>query len=204
MGLGTKIAAGSVVLGLIAAAGAALWFLAFNEEQLTQVLGPKEVPTPKDANQGQQTGAQGRAAPGGTAQPVWRVSCSGSQARLDCRAAQTLFVKKTGRPFLTVVVRAPSDTKKSVMLVRAPLGTYLPAGVSLQFAQGATQTLPFKGCNRSGCVAAYQATEAEIADLLNGEDLRVTIQNQRKQPITLRVPAADFPEAYARMRERAG
>jgi len=203
MGLGTKIAVGTGALGLIVAAGVAVWFLAFNGSLETPILSPKGSSAPKDANQGQ-PGAQGTATPGRTAQPIWRVSCSGSQLALECRAAQTLFVKKTGQPFLTVVVRVPSDTKKPSMLIRAPLQTYLPAGVSLQFAQGTAQTLPFRTCNRSGCVAAYELTETEIGSILNGADLRVTIQNQQKQPITLTVPAADFPEAYAKMRAHAG
>jgi len=199
MRLGAKIATATVLLVLIAS-GAALWFLVFNEKSLTQIVSPKEVLVPKDADQGQRAGAQGTAAPARAVQPVWRVNCSDGQAGLDCRAVQTIFIKKTGQRFLTVVVRMPPDTKKAVMLIQAPLRTYLPAGVALQFGQDAARTLPFQNCNRLGCVATYAVTEAEIAGMLNGADLTITIQTRQKRPITLTVPAGDFPEAYAKMK----
>jgi invasion protein IalB len=126
--------------------------------------------------------------------------CGDSQGGYDCRAGQTLFVKKTGQPFLTVVVRLAADGSRPEMLIRAPLRTYLPAGISLSFSEGSAQTLPFRNCNRSGCVAVFVLPEDAIASLSSGTDFKVSIRNPQQQPITLTVPAADFASAYAKMK----
>lgn len=200
MRLGTAIAAGAVLCGLIAA-GAALWFFAFNDGPLTQVQGPGGVPAPQGGDQSTQPDqGQTTAARGSAAQPPWSVNCTNSQAGLDCRAIKTLFIKKTGQRFLTVAVRVPPGTKKPVMWIRVPLGTYLPAGVALQFGRNEAKAIPFQNCNRLGCLAAYAVTEAEIAAMLQGADVTVSIQNLKQRPITLAVPAGGFAEAYAKIR----
>ena len=202
MRLGAKIALIAIPVVLVAA-GAALWFTTLKDVSLRHVLGPTEVLGPNDVGQPktvEQTPVQGTAPPRRAGPPVWRVNCSDSQAGLDCRAVQTIVVKQTGQPFLTVVVRVPPDTKKPVMLIQAPLGSYLPAGVILQFGQDPARAIPFHNCNRSGCVATYAVTEPEIGAMLNGANLAVAIQNRQRAPIKLTVQAADFPEVYARMK----
>jgi len=134
------------------------------------------------------------------AQPAWSVNCTTGQAGLDCRAFQTVFVKRTGQRFMTVAVRVPPETKTPNMLFGLPLGTYLPAGVSLQFGKEAAKTLPVQSCDRSGCVAEYAVTEAEIGAMLKGANLTVAVQNQQKQPVKLEVPVAGFAEAYAKIK----
>lgn len=134
------------------------------------------------------------------AEPTWAVNCSNTKAGLDCRVTQSVFLKRTRQRFLSVAVRVPPKTKTPMLLIQVPLGTYLPAGVSLQFGEDAAWTLPFQNCNRAGCVAEYAVTEAEIAAMQKGTDLTVTIQNLQKQPVKLTVPATGFAEAYAKIK----
>ena len=197
MRLGTTIVAGAVLCGLVAG-GAALWFWASGENPLTQILAQKEVLVPKD---GEQRAQPTQPAPTQTrpAQATWRVNCSSSQAGLDCRATQVLFVKTTGQRFLALAVRVLPGTKKPEMLVEVPLRTYLPAGVSLQFGQDAAKAVPIRSCNRSGCVATYAVTEAEIGAMQKATDLTVSIRDLQKRPITLTVPVEGFAEAYAKI-----
>ena len=70
---------------------------------------------------------------------------------------------------MSVAVRVPADTKKPIMVVQVPLGVYLPAGASLQIGKDETKTLPFKGCDRGGCVAEYAITESEIAAMTHAK-----------------------------------
>jgi invasion protein IalB len=87
------------------------------------------------------------------------------------------------------------------MLLQVPLGVYLPAGASLQIGKDEAKTLPFKGCDRSGCVAEYAITDAEIAAMTKGSDLKISVQNQNQQPaFTLTVPVTGFGAAYAKVR----
>jgi invasion protein IalB len=62
---------------------------------------------------------------------------------LDCRAGQSLpFMGEQAR--LIAAVNMPPDTKIPVMILRVPLGVYLPAGVSLQFGNDAAKAVPFE------------------------------------------------------------
>lgn len=192
------IAAGVIVAGVIAA-GAVLWFLAPKDASWTQFLRPKEVLVPKGGDQqARPMQPEGTQANGG--QPTWRVNCSSSQAGLDCRVTQTLFVRKTGQRFLIVAIRVAPETKQPIMWIQTPLRTYLPAGVSLQFGQDPAKSVPIRNCDRSGCLATYPVTEAEISAMEQATGLTVSIQDLQKRPITLRVPVQGFAEAYARIK----
>ena len=92
---------------------------------LAQTLQPKARPTeqqPKPAP-APSTAAPAPAA-SGPAAATWRLNCSNSQAGLDCRAIQSLFVKRTGQRYMA----GRYDTKKPVMLIQVTLRTYLPRG----------------------------------------------------------------------------
>jgi invasion protein IalB len=165
----------------------ALCMLAFGNG-LAQTSQAKGVATPDDAAE---------AAP---SPPTWKVSCSNSDRGLDCRVLQTLFVKRTGQPVLTVAVHVPPDTKKPDMLFSLPLGSYLPAGVSLQFGKSAATKLPILNCDRSGCLAEYAVSPEELGAMQKGSDLTITLLDMQKKPLKFVVPVAGFAEAYAKIR----
>jgi len=160
-----------------------------------QTLQPKAAVAP----------AGGAAPEGGAAaepaQPSWAVNCDNSQKGLDCRAVQSLFLKNTGQRLLTVAVRVPPDSKKPTMLIQVPLGVYLPAGITLQVGKEAAKTLPYQNCNQAGCIAEYAVTEAEIAAMQKGSDLRVSVQNLAKQTgFDVTVSVLGFDVAYAKVK----
>ena len=133
------------------------------------------------------------------AQPSWEVVCTGSQAGLDCRVGQSLpFVGEGGR--LIVALEIPPDTRVPVMLLRLPLGVYLPAGLSVRFGNDAAKQLQFESCDQNGCSAKYAITKAEIAAMLNGADVTISAQNLKRQPVVVRVPALGFSAAYAKIK----
>jgi invasion protein IalB len=136
--------------------------------------------------------------PRAQAAPAWEVICTGSQAGLDCRVGQSMpFI---GNDPLIVAVRVPPDTKVPRMLVKAPLGTYLRAGLMLQFGNDTVKILPFESCDQSGCFAEYPVTQAEIAAMLNGADLTISVQNLKKQSVTVKMLVAGFSAAYAKIK----
>jgi invasion protein IalB len=177
----------------ISIAGAAvLCILVFSGGAVAQTLQPKAVqPAPARP-------APAQPAP---APPQWVLGCSNTQGGLDCSAAQSIFVRQAGQNDVraNVVVRVPPDTKKPNLLLQLPLGVYLPSGVTLRFGGGGAKAIPFQSCNQGGCLAEYAIAEAEIASLLNGEALTLSVQTADKKPFTLQVPAAGFAAAYAKM-----
>jgi invasion protein IalB len=141
--------------------------------------------------------APGQAAP---PQPTWAMNCGNTQQGLDCRAVQSMFVRNTGQRLLSVVVHVPPDTKKPVLLMQLPLGVYLPAGATLQIGKSEAKSVAFKSCDQFGCIAEYPITEAEISAISKGSDLTITMQNLRKEPVTVTVPSLGFAAAYAKVK----
>jgi invasion protein IalB len=151
-----------------------------------------------------QTDSQKTPAPQGPATrppAIWVVNCSDNNGKLDCSAGQVVSIKSTGQRLMTVAVRVPADTKKPILMVQVPLGVYLPAGAVLQIGNDPAKTLPFKGCDQGGCMAEYAVTEAEIAAMSKGADLKVSVQNQNQKPaFTVAVPTTGFAAAYAKVK----
>jgi invasion protein IalB len=100
---------------------------------------------------------------------------------------------------LTLVVRRSPAAKTPVMMIQGPLGIYLPAGVAVQIGTDAAKVLPLQSCNQGGCVTEFAMTDAEIETMRGGADLTVTMQDQNKAPVTLKVPGLGFAEAYAKL-----
>jgi invasion protein IalB len=78
-----------------------------------------------------------------------------------------------------VAVTIPAETKTPIMVVRLPLGIYLPAGASVQFGQDAAIPLEITRCDQSG--------------------LTISAQNRDQAPLTYLVPAEGFSAAYAKL-----
>lgn len=133
-------------------------------------------------------------------QPNWVVSCSQTRPGLECRAGQSLFLRKTRQRILSVAVRMPADTKKPVLLVQLPLGVYLPAGATLQIGKLEAQTLPYTSCDQGGCIAEYAVTDAELGAIAKGADLTISAQTVQRKPFTLPVPSLGFAAAYAKIK----
>ena len=132
------------------------------------------------------------------AQPIWGVTCAGTASGLDCRAIQSLLMTNTGQ--LSLAVRVPAETKKPVMLLLVPMGIYLPAGVKVQVGQDAAKTVPLQNCDGTGCLAEYAITEPELAAMLKGQALTISVQDRDKQPVSVQVPATGFPAAYGKIK----
>jgi invasion protein IalB len=101
---------------------------------------------------------------------------------------------------LTVAVRIPPETKKPTMLFLLPLGSYLPAGMSLQFRKGEAKAISIQKCDRAGCLAEYAVSDGEVAAMLKGADLTISLQDTQRKPITYTVPVTGFSAAYAKIK----
>jgi invasion protein IalB len=180
---------------LAIAGGAFLGLLGFGNAVVAQTAQPKQQPRATTETPSQP--APGQAAP---PQPNWAMNCANSKEGLDCRAVQSLFLRNTGQRLLSVVVHVPAGTKKPVLLLQLPLGVYLPAGADLQVGKSEGKNVPFKSCDQFGCIAEYAITEAEIGAIGKGSDLTITMQNLRKEPVTVTVPSLGFAAAYAKVK----
>jgi invasion protein IalB len=171
---------------------------------LAQTLQPKAAPSAQQAAPAAPSTAQ--PAPEQAAQAPrrhsWELSCDPANSGLNCRAKRTLVTKDSRKPVVTVYIAVPAATKQPTMLVRLPLGIYLPSGASVSFGQGEPKPLTLQRCGTSGCYGEYAITEADIAAIMKGADLTFAAENRDRKPLqfVMRADAAGFSEAYAKIK----
>jgi invasion protein IalB len=152
------------------------------------------------ADQGNQSNQAAAAKPKQTI--PWLSSCSASARSLplECAIEQRAFVRQSGQLIAVITIRVPSDTKKPVAMIHAPLGLFLPAGITVDVDGDMAQNYPFQTCNAQGCYAGFPITDKLLGRMANGGKLNLIFQYLNKQPFTLPMSLVGFKEAYGRIK----
>lgn len=142
-------------------------------------------------------------APAKQKQPIpWSSTCS-SAARnlpLECAIEQRAFVRESGQLIGLITIRVPAETKKPVAMIQAPLGLFLPAGITVDVDGDMAQNYPLQTCNANGCFAGFPITDQLLGRMLNGGKLNVIFQYLDKKPFTLPMSLVGFTEVYGRIK----
>jgi invasion protein IalB len=136
-------------------------------------------------------------------QPIpWSSTCSAAARNLplECAVEQRAFVRQSGKLVGTITVRVPADTKKPVAMIQAPLGIFLPAGITVDVDGDMAQNYPLQTCNGRGCFAGFPISDQMLNRMLNGGKLNVIFQYLDRKPFTLPMSLAGFTEAYGRIK----
>jgi len=141
----------------------------------------------------------GSAPPSESAKANWQVDCRGPQGSLNCVATQSLYGKTTGRRLLSAGVRVAPETKQPVLLLRLPLGVYLPGGILLRIGDQPEKRLAVETCTENGCAAKTAVTKDEIAALLRGANLVVSVRDEKRKTVTFQILGGGFDKAYTRL-----
>ena len=87
-----------------------------------------------------------------------------------------------------------------VLRLKLPLNIYLPEGVRLRIGGGPVKALKIQTCVRAGCAAALPISKDELAAMLKGEKLTVSVKHQyNKTPVTFQISGSGFDKAYAKL-----
>ncbi len=135
------------------------------------------------------------------AAPGWVSRCT-AQARqgpLDCVVEENVVMNNTGQLVVGFSVRVPSDTRAPVVLVRLPLGLYLPAGLKLQVDEGKALSFPLQTCDGAGCYVGMPLDAALLAEMKTGKQLKTTFQNLQRNEVNVQLPLSGFAESYAKI-----
>ncbi|MGE0152937.1 MAG: invasion associated locus B family protein [Reyranellaceae bacterium] len=156
----------------------------------------------------QQPAAQPR--PATVPQPVpenfekWTLRCfqdaKGNQA---CRI-ETVVREQNNRPQLAVVVRPPAAADQpAVATVTPPWGVLLARGIDLQVDTQPAVRVPIRTCLPTGCLADFSLIESLNNQWQKGTTLKLTMAAADGQSLTIEVPLAGYPKAYARLLEKS-
>ena len=130
----------------------------------------------------------------------WRVECANDGTKLDCRTINRVHQRDNQQLIAAVAVRIAPDTKKPVLAIQVPLGIQVTEAVTLKVDEGKVEHYPVQTCTPSGCVVGAALSDAMLASLRGGKELKVAFQNVSKQTITVTMPLAGFGIAYEKIK----
>ena len=131
----------------------------------------------------------------------WATRCvsSARSEPVDCSISQRA-VTQQGQLVGAVTIRVARESGDLLMIVTAPLGLYIPAGVSFNIDGAASQPLQLRTCERGGCIADVAINADTFAAMRNGQKLNLVFQNGPQRVVTLPMSLIGFTAAIDKAR----
>ena len=129
----------------------------------------------------------------------WTVNCANSGKGLQCKAVQTLLLRKSRQLLLSVTVLKPDGGNTHSMLIHLPHGLFLPAGVAVQVDSQAAHKLTIQTCDVKGCYAGLPISPKQLSMMAKGKRLIISFQNIKKQKVAVPLPLSGFAEAIRKL-----
>jgi invasion protein IalB len=96
-----------------------------------------------------------------------------------------------------MAVRRHPDSKDYQLILVAPLGVHLPAGLTMKLGDAEPKAIAFLNCDSSGCLAEYTFAAGEVDAFARGVSLTLWIRDRTRAPISVTVPSEGFALALA-------
>jgi invasion protein IalB len=140
-------------------------------------------------------GSMARAEPGPVIED-WVLRCEQEgEFRDRCFIRQTLTLKASGEMLFDIAAGYPLGGDFPLLLLSAPLGMYLPGGITIEVdATGAHRTI-VAYCNTEGCHAYYRMTPELFRLFRQGRWLNVTFLDGTRRAHSLQVSLNGFSDA---------
>lgn len=130
----------------------------------------------------------------------WRVDCGNSGQALDCRTYIDTVDPGRHQVIASISVRYAADVKKPAVLLQIPLGILVTQPVAINVDSNPAENIAIETCTPQGCYAGSAISDAMIAKMRTGKDIKLVFYNVNKQPITLSIPLAGFAIAYDKIK----
>jgi invasion protein IalB len=96
----------------------------------------------------------------------------------------------------SAVLVESEDESKRILRVILPLGVQIQPGTRVFIDQGPPAQRPYLICFANGCMSDYEADAVMVAKLERGQELVIQAIDTGGQPVTVKLPLADFAKAY--------
>jgi invasion protein IalB len=119
----------------------------------------------------------------------WVFECTALAAnQTHCVLSQTLIQNESKQRVLRVALNKPAESKELQLVAVAPLGIYLPAGLTATIDKKTTVPFILKTCTQQGCIATANVDSKLVKSLTSGKNIELSFSaNADSKPITLNV-----------------
>jgi invasion protein IalB len=129
---------------------------------------------------------------------AWTLRCeqADADAASECILQQYLVLRTGGQPVLQFTLGLAPDDGQPTVLLKLPLGIYLPPGITLRIDDGAPATFPVERCDPDGCQAVMKLREATLANLRAGRRFTITFHDAERRALDMPLSLDGFGAAY--------
>lgn len=120
-----------------------------------------------------------------------------------CRIVQSVNQRESGQLIFQTTIGYFQDNPQPLMFLTAPLGIFLPRGLTLVIDGNEVKTVPVQRCDQNGCLAGVPM-DPELIDLLqNGESGELVFATNVKQNAKVPLSLNGFTEAFSKLERPA-
>lgn len=126
----------------------------------------------------------------------WMLRCAPRENAAPCDIVQSLNDGETGAQVIAVSLAYFTSDAVTAMQVIAPLGVYLPKGLTISAGETTASSIRFARCELQGCFVEGRLGEDVIASMRTAEAIKVTFGVSAESDVTIDMSMAGFAEAY--------
>jgi invasion protein IalB len=140
--------------------------------------------------------ASAPAIPDATRIGAWLLSCGNKNQAADRHACA---LQSAGASGISAAIVVQAEKATPVLVLRAPLGVILPAGIDMAVDGKRLGRLAFQTCDRDGCAAPALVSGSLGAALRKGQRATVTFRLAVGGPIQSTLPLDGLADALGRL-----
>ncbi len=127
----------------------------------------------------------------------WGLRCRSDDAGgRHCYLFQNILLREGRQRIFHIAVGYRVDDQQAMALLTAPLGTYLPPGVTLQVDEGEPFRVYFEHCNPDGCHASLPLDAKQVDAWKRGLNIGVAIHDAAGRRVGFPVSLKGFTRGY--------
>lgn len=129
---------------------------------------------------------------------AWTLRCEqvDGDASAECIMHQNLVLKTGGQPVLQFAIGLAPDDDTPTVVLKLPLGIYLPPGITVRIDDGQPATFPVERCDPDGCQAIMKLRPATVRQLREGQRLEIIVHDSERVPLTMPLSLDGFARAF--------
>lgn len=136
----------------------------------------------------------------------WSRICTNAESGEEvCQIVQSANQNESGRLVFQTAVGYVADNDRPIMYLTAPLGIFLPRGISIfvdEEEDGLTATV--QRCDANGCLAVLALEENWVDKLKKGGEAKLIFAASAQQNVSVPLSLTGFTDAFNSLEPRQG
>lgn len=118
-----------------------------------------------------------------------------------CFILQKTIMKESGQQVMAIGVGYYGEKQVPAAIITAPLGIFLPVGLTLTVPGVEPVRVVVESCTPQGCRGGTALTDEILAAMKKGERAEIGMQDMRRRPVNLPISLKGFTAGFATLKK---